>query len=61
MGITALGSMLVIVIVSKMTLKTENDPKGIELSKGYFKTDAVFNISAFTICLITAVLYALFW
>ncbi|MEQ9148502.1 MAG: sodium/sugar symporter [Cytophagales bacterium] len=61
MGFTAIGTMIIIVIVSYISGKGEDDPKGIEISKGYFKTSSKFNISAFAICIITAVLYALFW
>lgn len=61
MGLTALATMVVIVIISYRTGKGEDDPKGIDLSGGIFKTGPVFNISAFAICIITAVLYALFW
>ncbi len=61
MGFTAIGTMIIIVIVSYISGKGEDDPKGIDISKGYFKTGSKFNISAFAICIITAVLYALFW
>jgi len=61
MGLTALATMVVIIIVSQLTGKGENDPKGIDLSGGLFKTSPVFNISTFAIGIITAVLYALFW
>ncbi len=61
MGLTALGTMIVIVIVSYITGQGKDDVKGIDISKGYFATGPVFNISAFVICVITAVLYALFW
>jgi len=61
MGLTALATMIVIFAVSKITGKGENDPKGIDLSGGLFKTSPTFNISAFAICIITAVLYALYW
>lgn len=61
MGLTALLTMVIIIIVSYIIRKGEDDPKGIELSGGLFKTEPVFNISAFAIGIITAVLYALFW
>ncbi len=61
MGITAIATMIVIIIVSQITGKGAEDPKGIKLGKGYFNTSSKFNIAAFAICLITAVLYALFW
>ena len=61
MGITALVTMLVIVLLSHYYGKGENDEKGIEFSTGIFKTGPVFNISSFVICILLAVLYALFW
>jgi len=61
MGLTAIGTAVVILIVSQLTGNGKDDEKGIELTKGLFKTSAGFNISAFAICIITAVLYALFW
>ncbi|WP_087521826.1 sodium/sugar symporter [Polaribacter sp. SA4-12] len=38
-----------------------DDPKGIELSKDLFKTTPLFNIGSFIVCILLAVLYALFW
>lgn len=61
MGLTALLSMLVIVIVSRQENRSGDDAKGIPLEKGIFATPAVFNVGAFALLLITAALYALFW
>lgn len=61
MGLTAVLSMLVIIIVSLLQGKGEDDKKGIALGNGLFKTNATFNISAFAVSIIVAVLYALFW
>lgn len=61
MGLTCLLSMLVIIVVSYLDGKGKNNEKGIELTSGYFKTSPAFNIGAFTICIICAALYALFW
>ena len=41
--------------------KGVNDPKGIPLSKGLFKTNLEFNIGAFGVLLVCAFLYAFFW
>ena len=60
MMFTCLGTLLVIYIISNIESK-EDDPKGIDLSKKLFETDKTFNTAAFTIMLITALLYALFW
>lgn len=61
MGLTCLGTMAVIMIVSQLQGKGQDDAKGIELTPGLFKSSSTFNISAFAVVLITAVLYALFW
>ncbi|MGB5204845.1 sodium/sugar symporter [Eudoraea sp.] len=61
MGYTALLTMLVIVIVSLSQNKGADDPKGIPFSKDLFKTSPKFNIGAFAVMLIIAMLYALFW
>ena len=61
MGLTALLSMVVIIIVSYATGGGKDDAKGISLGGGLFKTTPTFNIAAFVICILTAVLYALFW
>ncbi|MEO9477309.1 MAG: sodium/sugar symporter [Cyclobacteriaceae bacterium] len=61
MGISCLLSMLVIVIFSHLDNGGVEDEKGIDLSKGIFKTSPVFNIGAFAILILCAALYALFW
>ncbi|WP_417368690.1 sodium/sugar symporter [Gelidibacter japonicus] len=61
MGITALLTMIIIVVLSYLQTKGADDPKGIEITKDLFKTTPLFNVGAMVVCLITAVLYALFW
>ncbi|GAA4282250.1 sodium/sugar symporter [Gaetbulibacter aestuarii] len=61
MGYTFLLTMGVIALVSYTQNKGQDDPKGILLSKGYFKTGPVFNIGAFAVMIILTVLYSLFW
>ena len=61
MGLTALLTMLVIVILSYKQNKGKDDEKGIDLSKELFKTSPLFNIGTFVICIVTAALYCLFW
>ena len=61
MGLTCLLSMLVIAVVSYLSGKGKDNEKGIELTKGIFATNAQFNIGAFAVTIIVAVLYALFW
>ncbi len=58
---TCLLSIGIIAVVSYLDGKGSDDEKGIPLSGGLFKTDPVFNIAAFAVCVITALLYALFW
>jgi len=60
MMLTCLGTLLVIYVISNLENKGD-DPKGITLSKKLFETDKTFNIAAFSVMLITALLYALFW
>ena len=58
---TLLLSMVVIAGVSLTTSDNVDDPKGINLTSKIFKTDGVFNISAYAIMIILVVLYAIFW
>jgi len=43
------------------TSEEDDDAKGIALTAKTFKTDSVFNISAYIIMIILAVLYTVFW
>ncbi|MFD1314016.1 sodium/sugar symporter [Namhaeicola litoreus] len=61
MGYTTLLTMVVIIIASLIQNKGAEDPKGIPLNKQMFKTNAKFNIGAFTIMVILVALYAAFW
>ena len=61
MGLTTLFTMLVIAIVSFNQNKGADDPKGIKLKEGIFKTDPIFNIGSFAILLILAAIYSIFW
>lgn len=61
MGLATLLSILVILIISHIEGKGTDDEKGITLSKELFKTSPLFNIGSFVICIILAVLYAMFW
>lgn len=54
-------SMLIMVVVSYVEKKGADHEKGIDLSKSLFATGPAFNISAVVICLILAMLYAMFW
>ncbi|MFT6881922.1 MAG: SSS family solute:Na+ symporter [Marinoscillum sp.] len=61
MGLTALLSVLVIVIFSYAENKGKDSEKGIYIGKGLFKTSPGFNVGAFTVMILCAVLYAIFW
>lgn len=58
---TCLLTMAVIVMVSLITSKHEEDPKAIPLPRETFITGKNFNISAYVILMILAVLYTIFW
>ncbi|MCP4978187.1 MAG: sodium/solute symporter [Maribacter sp.] len=61
MGYTLILTMIVIILVSLRQHKGADDEKGIEITKGLFKTNPVFNIGSFAVMIILVVLYALFW
>lgn len=61
MGYTVLITMAIIMTISGLQNKGENDSKGFFLSKDTFRTSASFNISAFAILLVLVFLYAKFW
>ncbi|MBM3420999.1 MAG: sodium/solute symporter [Bacteroidetes bacterium] len=58
---TTLITMAVIVMVSLSTNKGDDDSKGIRLTSETFRTSGAFNISAYLICVVLALLYAVFW
>ncbi len=58
---TFLITTVVIVFVSLSTNKEVDDPKGIDLTNDTFRTGKIFNISAYAICILVVVLYAVFW
>lgn len=58
---TFLVTLVIIAGVSLTTNEHDDDPKGISLSKSFFKTSTEFNIAAYIILLILAALYTLFW
>jgi len=56
--------IITIVIIAGISLTTnpeDDDPKAIRLTADTFKTGPGFNIGAYTVLIITAVLYAVFW
>jgi len=58
---TTLITMAIIAGISMTTSKHVDDPKGIALEGYLFKTGSVFNISAYAILIILALLYTIFW
>lgn len=61
MGITAIITMIVIVVLSLYQNKGQNDPKGITLNNQVFKTTPLFNICSFAIMIVLVAVYAIFW
>ena len=60
MGITCLATIFIIFTISYLE-GNKNNPKGISLTSKLFETSSSFNISAMSICIITAFLYAFLW
>lgn len=58
---TLLITIVIIMGVSLTTSDDVDDPKGIPLTSKMFKTDSVFNIGAYGVLILTAILYAVFW
>ena len=52
---------VIIGMISLSSNDNDDDPKGFNLTAKLFTTDKVFNIAAYVICLILAVLYTVFW
>ena len=61
MGLTALLTMAVIIVVSLRQNKGAEDAKAINLPKGIFNTSPLFNIGAFTTLILLTVIYSFFW
>ena len=61
MGLTAILSMIVIVIVSIKENKISDDKKAIKLDKGIFDTSSIYNVGSFILMIILAFLYSFFW
>lgn len=61
MGLTFLITCAIMVTISYIDGKGADNPKGIPLTGGVFKTGPSFNIAAFTIILMLAILYTALW
>ncbi len=56
--------IITVVIAGMISLdsnESDDDPRGFSLTARLFKTDSVFNVAAYVIMLLLAVLYAVFW
>ena len=60
MGYTCIATLAVIAFISYLD-GNKDDSKGINITKKLFATNSTFNIGAFSVVLITAFLYAMFW
>lgn len=58
---TMIITIVIIAGVSLSTSEKDDDPKGLILTSKMFKTGPVFNVSAYAILIILAVLYTVFW
>ena len=58
---TCLITMAIIFMISLSTCPTDDDSKAIALTAEMFKTDKVFNICAYIICILLAVIYTVFF
>lgn len=61
MGLTALLTIAVILVVSLQQNKGAQDTNAIDLPKEVFKTSPIFNIGAFATLILLTVIYSLFW
>ncbi len=61
MMITWIATMVIIVIISLIENKGKDDKKGIPISRKFFETHWVFNVSTVIILMILIVLYSVFW
>lgn len=58
---TCILTIVIIFMVSLSTCPTDDDPKAIKLTSDMFKTDKIFNICAYVICILLAVIYTIFF
>ncbi len=53
--------LTIVIIFMVSSCPTDDDPKAIKLTSDMFKTDKVFNICAYIICILLAVIYTVFF
>jgi solute:Na+ symporter, SSS family len=61
MGYTTLITIFIMIVLSSLKNKNNNDPKHFELNKQIFQTSKSYTIFSFAILLILVFLYAIFW
>jgi solute:Na+ symporter, SSS family len=60
MGLCFLIVSALMIVISLIENKGA-DAKGIPLERGIFRTSMKFNVAAFAVCAILAVIYTVFW
>jgi len=58
---TFIITMVIIMMVSLTSCETEDDARCIPLTANLFKTDSVFNVCAYIICILLVVIYSIFF
>ncbi|MCF8262837.1 MAG: sodium/sugar symporter [Melioribacteraceae bacterium] len=58
---TFLITIVIAGMISLISNEHDDDPKGITITSKLFHTDSSFNIMAYLICIIVALLYTIFW
>lgn len=58
---TCILTIVIIFMVSLSSCPTDDDQKAIKLTADMFKTDKVFNICAYIICILLAIIYTVFF
>lgn len=61
MGLVFLLTCGLMILISYLETRGADDPKAIPITEGLFKTSPTFNIGAFVILILTAMIYAIFW
>ena len=61
MSITFLSTCLIMIGISLNQNKGKDDVKGIEIEKGFFKTDKTYNVLSYAVIIMLIVLYTIFW
>jgi len=61
MSITFLATCAIMIGISLNQNKGKDDLKGIEIEKGFFKTDKTYNVLSYAVILMLIILYTIFW